>query len=73
MYSQTVQFAGVTNLSAAPAAFLMALGGLVCVISFLGSCGAFMESYCLLMTFSSIVAVIISAEIVSLGLLYNYR
>jgi len=73
VYTQTVEFSSVTQSSPAPAGFLIALGAAVCVISFFGSSGALMESYCLLMTFSWIVGLIIAAEVVSIGLVYRYR
>lgn len=73
VYTQTLKFSDVTQASAAPAGFIIGLGALVCAISFFGSCGALTESYCLLMTFSWMVAVIIVAETVSVGLVYKYR
>ena len=55
-----------------PAFTLMILGIIVILISFMGTCGSLTENYCLLMTFSCVVAVCYFTEVISLAFMAYY-
>lgn len=52
---------------------LIAFGGIIFLISFFGCCGAIRESYCLMMTYASILLVIFIAQVVVAVLVLVYR
>ncbi|KAI1298175.1 CD63 antigen [Halotydeus destructor] len=49
------------------------VGFFVFLIAFLGCCGAIMESYCILLTFGIVVAVMLTVELILAGLVFAFK
>lgn len=61
-----------SNFASAPV-FIIVVGVIVFVIGFLGCCGAYKENYCMVTTFSVLLAIVFILEIVAGALGFAYK
>jgi len=70
-YGDFVQVSSST-LASGPV-FLIIIGVVVAIVGFLGCCGAYKESYCMVTTFAVLLALIFVLEIAAGALAYAYK
>jgi len=73
VYGQVVYFREVANFSVLPSVALILVGFVIFLVAFLACCGACTENYCMLMSFSAIVSLIVIVEITAAVFIYKYR